>query len=233
VSLPRVAGWTARLSGRCVRPPIVLSGRPARRRLAQLCLKICVNRPLYAAVCGEYLEGERANPPQSAPVCPPCRRPSGPDGEFSEEAELYRIPCRAPADLLWRVRPAHWYTAVGPTLAGANPEAGQAPGIASRPLSQLRSLCGRPQNRFRGLTEVVAKENPGFVIVQYGTTCRVSHRHEPSSKEAEEACARADAMDAGVGALVRCFSWTERAAASIWTDEEGRSCNGTTGWGAF
>ena len=44
-----------------------------------------------------------------------------------------------------------------------------------------------------GLMKVVAEKKPEFVIVQYGETDKVFDAHGPSSREAEEACARADA----------------------------------------
>lgn len=44
-----------------------------------------------------------------------------------------------------------------------------------------------------GLMKVVEEKKPEFVIVQYGETDDVFHRHGPFSKEAGEACAGADA----------------------------------------
>jgi bisphosphoglycerate-independent phosphoglycerate mutase (AlkP superfamily) len=44
-----------------------------------------------------------------------------------------------------------------------------------------------------GLMKVVEEKRPEFVIVQYGETDKVFHAHGPLSREAGEACARADA----------------------------------------
>lgn len=78
------------------------------------------------------------------------------------------------------------------------------------------------------LMEVVEREKPEFVIVQYGKTDDVFHAHGPFSSEAEAACAEADAW------LERLVPWLHaRGYAIIITADHGQHeitrANGTTG----
>ncbi|NLF70833.1 MAG: hypothetical protein GX575_17520 [Candidatus Anammoximicrobium sp.] len=79
-----------------------------------------------------------------------------------------------------------------------------------------------------GLMKVVEDQKPEFVIVQYGETDDVFHRHGPFSKEAAEACARADAWLAEIVPWLRA-----RGYALIITADHGQHeitrANGTTG----
>lgn len=68
-----------------------------------------------------------------------------------------------------------------------------------------------------GLMEIVEEEKPEFIIVQYGETDAVFHRHGPSSDEARAACGRADAW------LARVVPWLRsRGYAIIITADHGQ-----------
>ena len=57
--------------------------------------------------------------------------------------------------------------------------------------------------------KVVAEKKPEFVIVQYGDTDHVFHAHGPFSKEAGEACVRADAW------LGKIVPWLRAAGYAV------------------
>lgn len=68
-----------------------------------------------------------------------------------------------------------------------------------------------------GLMQIVEEKKPEFIIVQYGETDEVFHRHGPSSGEARAACGRADAW------LARVVPWLRsRGYAIIITADHGQ-----------
>jgi predicted AlkP superfamily pyrophosphatase or phosphodiesterase len=70
---------------------------------------------------------------------------------------------------------------------------------------------------FAGLMQIVEEKKPEFIVVQYGETDEVFHRHGPSSGEARAACGRADAW------LARVVPWLRsRGYAIIITADHGQ-----------